>query len=102
MDLNEDTFKLMKKKKKDIKPSVDVLREEVKRRSDQAINITNKPKPNGWNATKCYDWLKANPITNTNDIAVLFQKAKAVKQVVANATQKTVTGLGGNQPSDID
>ena len=87
MDLNESPFKNMKKKK-DIKPSLDVLREEVKRRSQLNQNIDNKPKPNGWNAKKCFEWLTSNPITSAQDVAFLTQRAKAVKQVVANATQK--------------
>ena len=99
MNLNENPFKLMKKKK-DIKPSLDVvLKEEVKRRSESDDTIINKPKPNGWNAKKCQEWLKANPITATADVAFLFPRAKAVKQVVKNATQKTVTAPG-NRHSD--
>lgn len=98
MDINEYPFKLMKKKK-DIKPSLDVLREEVKRRGELDHTNTNKPKPNGWNAKKCHDWLKANPITSDQDVAFLLQRVMAVKQVVANATQKTVS-VSGNQPTD--
>ena len=89
MDLNKSPFKHMKKKK-DIKPSLDSLREEVKRRSERDNTNANKPKPNRWNAKKCHDWLKANPITNIDDVAFLFRKAKVAKQVVENATQRTV------------
>ncbi len=96
MDLNEVPFKLMKKKK-DIKPSLDVLREEVKRRSQLDTSNATKPKPNGWNAKKCHDWLMANPITRNEDVAFLVKRAKAVKQVVANATQKSVQTSSGNQ-----
>ena len=90
MDLNEDAFKSLKKKK-DIKPSLDILREEVKRRSDFLVQDGNKPKPNGWSITKCQDWLKANPITTDADVSFLVKRAKAIKQVVANATQTTVS-----------
>lgn len=91
MDLNESPFKDMKKKK-EIKPSVEILREEVKRRSEcNNSNNDNKPKPNGWTAKKCYEWLNANPITTEEDVAFLSQRAKAVKQVVANATQKVIS-----------
>lgn len=96
MDLNEDSFKSLKKKK-DIKPSLDILREEVKRRSELNNQEGNKPKPNGWTITKCQDWLKANLITADADVAFLVQRAKAIKQVVANATQTTVTSA--NPPS---
>ena len=105
MDLNEIPFKLLKKKK-DIKPSLDVLREEIKRRcgSTQDNTSPNQPKPNGWSAKKCIEWLQANPITNTDDVSFLIRRAQAVKQVVANATQKTVStssnqasGPGGEQ-----
>ncbi|KAG7337502.1 hypothetical protein IV203_017613 [Nitzschia inconspicua] len=69
MDLNEDSFKFIqeekkKKKKKGINPSLEILREEVKRRSESNNQQDgNKPKPNTWDAEKCTDWLKANPIT---------------------------------------
>ncbi|KAG7345460.1 hypothetical protein IV203_032991 [Nitzschia inconspicua] len=87
MDLNEDSFKLIEKKK-DIKPSLEILREEVKRRSESNKQDGNKPKPNGWSAKKCTDWLTANPITGEADVAFLFKRAKEIKKVVANATQK--------------
>jgi hypothetical protein len=96
LDLNEGPFKLLKRK--EIKPSLDVLRDEVTRRSELDSTRTNFPKPKGWHATKCHDWLKENPITTDNDIAFLFKKAKEVKQVVANDTQKTPTA-SNNQPS---
>jgi hypothetical protein len=85
-------------KEKGIKPSLDVLRDKVKRRSEREINNTNFTKPNGWHATKCHDWLKANPITTDNDVALLFKKAKEVKQVLANTKLKTPTA-SNNQPS---
>ncbi|KAG7352769.1 hypothetical protein IV203_008817 [Nitzschia inconspicua] len=47
MDLGEDPFKSIKKKK-DIKPSLEILREEVKRRSEINNPVGNKPKPNAW------------------------------------------------------
>ncbi|KAG7338851.1 hypothetical protein IV203_012779 [Nitzschia inconspicua] len=59
MDLNEVSFKLIKKKK-DIKPSLEILREEVKRRSESNKQDGNKPKPNGWSAKKCTDWGKSH------------------------------------------
>ena len=95
MDLNEPPFNQMKKKK-DIKPSLDVLREEVKRRSagDSTAN-NNKPKPNGWSAKKCIEWLQANPIATADDRTFLVKRAQAVKQVISNATQqKSPTSLG--------
>jgi hypothetical protein len=86
LDLNEEPFKFLKKK--EIKPSVDCLRDEVKRRSGRAPINTKPPKPNGWNASKCIEWLKENPITSEDDIAFLKTKAKEVREVVANATQR--------------
>lgn len=101
LDANENPFCLLKKK--DIKPSVDCLREEVKRRCvAQASNGTKIPKPNGWNAQKCVDWLKANPITSDEDVAFLLQKAEEVKNVVANATQKAPTQQGNQQGTDAE
>ena len=90
MDLDQHPFNLMKKKK-DIKPSLDVLKDEVTRRSNLDASNANKPKPKGWNAKKCYEWLKANPITTAEDVAFLVKRAKAVKQVIENASQKSVT-----------
>ncbi|KAG7348898.1 hypothetical protein IV203_011495 [Nitzschia inconspicua] len=60
--------------KKDIKPSLEILREEVRRRSESNKQDGNKPKPkpNGWNAKKCTDWLKANPITGEADVVFRF------------------------------
>lgn len=102
MDLNESPFKLMKKKK-DIKPSLEVLREEVKRRSERVdMSTSNKPKPNGWSAKKCVEWLMTNPVSNEDDVAFLFKRAKAVKQVVENATQKVVTQSTRNRPSEAE
>ena len=97
LDFNEPIFKSLKKK--DIKPSLDCLREEIKRRSGRDPNKTNIPKPNGWNAPKCLNWLKANPITNDDDVTFLQKKAKEVKQVAANASQRTPESLE-NLPSD--
>ncbi|KAG7339920.1 hypothetical protein IV203_024970 [Nitzschia inconspicua] len=102
MDLNEDSFKFIKEKK-GITPSLEILREEVKRRSESNKNQQdgNKPKPNTWNATKCTDWLKANPITGEADVAFLFKRAKEIKQIVVagnNPTQKTVAAV--NSSSD--
>ena len=100
MDLNDHPLKLMKKKK-DIKPSVDVLRAEVKRRSERDNTNPNKPKPNGWNGNKCIEWLNDNPIVNDDDVAFLFKKAKEVKNVVAAATKKK-NSLVGNSPPDSE
>jgi hypothetical protein len=97
MDLNEIPFKNMKKKK-DIKPSLDVLREEVRRRSCPDSSPT-KPKPNGWSAKKCLDWLEANPITSADDVCFLVRRARAVKQVVTNATQKAGS-TSSTQPAE--
>ncbi|KAG7365348.1 hypothetical protein IV203_038551 [Nitzschia inconspicua] len=93
MDLSEDSFKSIKKKK-DIKPSLEILREEVKRRSEINNQDRKKPRPNSWNAKRCTDWLKANPITEEADVAFLVKRAKENKQVVANPTQK-------NSSSDV-
>jgi hypothetical protein len=97
LDFNEAPFTSLKKK--EIKPSLDCLREEVKRRSDLApSNPTKAPKPNGWNAAKCIEWLKENPILSDDDIAFLHRKVMEVREVVANGTtQKSV-----NQESDGD
>ena len=100
LDVNENPFCLLKKK--DIKPTVDCLRAEVKRRSEgQEPNKAKLPKPNGWNAQKCIDWLKANPIASEQDVAFLHQRAKEVKQVVANATQKA-PGPNGTSTADME
>ncbi|KAG7343048.1 hypothetical protein IV203_020993 [Nitzschia inconspicua] len=96
MDLNEDSFKLIKKKK-DIKPSLEILREEVKRRNESNKQDGNKPKPNGWSAKKRTDWLKANPITGEADVAFLFKRAKEIKKVMANATQKKSSSYAAEQ-----
>jgi hypothetical protein len=52
LDFNEDPFKNLKKK--DRKPSVDCLRDEVRRRSGLAA-FAKVPKPNGWNIAKCFN-----------------------------------------------
>ncbi|KAG7363792.1 hypothetical protein IV203_027153 [Nitzschia inconspicua] len=81
-------FLQINKEEERYQPSLEILREEVKRRSESNKQDGNKPKPNGWSAKKCTDWLKANPITGEADVAFLFKRAKEIKKVVANATQK--------------
>ena len=98
LDLNESPFKSLKKK--DIKPSLECLKEEVKRRSGLEVNrAKNIPKPNGWSAPKCIEWLKDNPITTNDDVAFLYRKEKEVKEIVANATQKA-PAASANQSLD--
>lgn len=97
LDLNEIPFKSLKKK--DIKPSLECLKEEVKRRSRLEVNRANIPKPNGWSAPKCVEWLKDNPIKTKDDVAFLYRKAKEMKEIAANATQKA-PAASANQSLD--
>jgi hypothetical protein len=83
LDFNKDPFKNLKKK--DRKPSVDCLRDEVRRQSGLAA-LAKVPKPNGWNIAKCFNWLEKHPLSNNNDVAFLQRKAKEARQVAFNAT----------------
>jgi hypothetical protein len=82
LDFNDDSFKNLKKK--DIKPSLEHLREEITRRSF-FDDTPKKPKPKGWNFSKCLQWLMEHPITSDEDVAFLEKKAKEVIQIASAA-----------------
>jgi hypothetical protein len=83
LDFNDDCFKNLKKRK-DIKPTLEHLREEITRRSF-FDDTPKKPKPKGWNFSKCLQWLMQNPITNHDDVAFLEKKVQEVIQIAAAA-----------------
>jgi hypothetical protein len=44
-----------------------------------------KPKPKGWNFSKCLQWLMQNPVTDDDNVVFLCKKAKEVIQIAAAA-----------------
>ncbi|KAG7346511.1 hypothetical protein IV203_005585 [Nitzschia inconspicua] len=105
MDLNEDSFKLIKKKK-DIKPSLEILREEVKRRSESNKQDGNKPKPNGWSAKK-HQFLEITWSAEENSERRKCELKKSSEQSVIVDTEtrsgtktadSSIGGDGGRQP----
>ena len=82
LDFNDDSFKNLKKK--DIKPSLEHLRNEITRRS-LLDDTPKKPKPKGWNFSKCLQWLMQNPVTNADDVVFLEKKVAEVIQIAAAA-----------------
>jgi hypothetical protein len=74
LDFNDDSFKNLKKK--DIKPSLEHLRNEITRRSLLDDTSTKKPKPKGWNLSKCLQWFMQNPITNVDNVVFLEKKSQ--------------------------
>ena len=85
LDFDESTFKNLKKK--DIKPSVDFLREEISRRSLIEGSVQKIPKPKGWTFSKCLQFLVQHPITSADEIAFLKKKVQEVLQVVNEASK---------------
>lgn len=83
LDFNDDCFKNLKKRK-DIKPTLEHLREEITRRSF-FDDTPKKPKPKGWNFSKCLQWLMEHPITSDEDVAFLEKKAKEVIRIATAA-----------------
>jgi hypothetical protein len=78
LDFNDDSFKNLKKK--DIKPSLEHLLNEITRRS-LLDDTPKKPKPKGWNFSKCLQWLMQNPVTNDDDVVFLKKKVEEVIQI---------------------
>jgi hypothetical protein len=85
LDFDKSTFKNLKKK--DTKPSVDFLREEITRRSLIEGSIQKIPKPKGWTFSKCLQFLVQHPITGADEIAFLKKKVQEVLQVVNEASK---------------
>jgi hypothetical protein len=74
--------------KKDIKQSVDFLREEISRRSLIEGSVQKIPKPKGWTFSKCLQFLVQHPITGADEIAFLKKKIQDVLQVGVNEASK--------------
>jgi hypothetical protein len=85
LDFDDSAFKNLKKK--DIKPSVDFLREEVTRRSLIEGSVQKIPKPKGWTFSKCLQFLVQHPITGADEIAFLKTKVQEILQVVNEASK---------------
>jgi hypothetical protein len=94
LDFEDSIFKNLKKK--DLKPSVDFLREEVTRRSFIEGSVQKIPKPKGWTFSKCLQFLVQHPITGADEIAFLKKKVQEVLEVVNEASKADDEEYGKN------
>jgi hypothetical protein len=84
LNFDEPAFK--KLKKKELKPTLEFVREEIQRRYLLEGSIQKLPKPKGWTFSKCLQFLMEHPSTGENKIAFLNKKAKEVQQLVQEAS----------------
>jgi hypothetical protein len=84
--LNFDDSAFKKLKKKDIKPTLEFVKEEIQRRYLVEGSIQKLPKPKGWTFSKCLQFLMEHPITGDNEISFLTKKAKEVIQLLQEAS----------------
>jgi hypothetical protein len=86
VDLNEEPW--CKLKKKDIKPTLKCLINEVGRRSqsdDKNSDDKKKPRSKNWNAAKCTEWLVDNPIKDPTDVSFIKKEVDRFKMSIVAA-----------------
>ncbi len=77
--------------KKQIKPTLDVLQQEIKRRWSTATvqPIKDKePASKNWDKNKLMKWLEDHPIAAADDVSFLKKEVASMKRVVLNAARE--------------
>lgn len=83
-DVDAEPWKTVKKR--DIKPTRAEFVEEVRRRGN-LFSIADL-KPANWRASRCVEWLQANPLVNEQDILFLKNEVQRFKEIVLTAQQE--------------
>lgn len=95
LDVNDDPWKSLqssrrnRKKQKQIKPSLDIMRKHIIWRWVNVCKSTPPmPRPRQWPQRQVVEWLEKNPINSTNDILFLTSTIAKEKQLAFEALEK--------------
>ncbi len=86
--INENEEPFVGMKKREFKPKLDTLRDEVDRRWNLVKTINDDDLPiKKWKIPKCVEWLHDNPVTAEKDIEFLKQELAKMVQLYIEARQ---------------